>query len=385
MTTTSGLFVFKDSGVPEGRDPNSYTTVVVVHGYVWHGAIFSKLFSLAQSRGVRIILLNRREYPGAKPYTPEERALLPPVLDTPPTDEAELRSGAEMLEMFMQQRARELYDTLQELVVERQIPPADKDAQAGGIILVGWSLGSAWMNALLSHVGSFPVGEVALKGYIRRVIWYDTICFLLGYPYPSHDPYNPLWDSSLTYEERGRVFTGWVTAYFSHGDTPETFERRKWLKTPPSTLATMSKDDLESTVHIPPGVPGGADWILLHDLHKYDVFRRLKEGALYLSDDPHKKSGSGGEPRAHVGDEWRDVEVRYVWCDHSVWEVPYAVYLLREELDRAKKDGGSVRRMTMSRLKGANHFAQWDHPAATLESFLTNTVNQDVDVSDYKA
>ncbi|KAI9056341.1 hypothetical protein FKP32DRAFT_1599068 [Trametes sanguinea] len=379
-TTSSGLYVFKDSGVPGDRD--YYTTVVVVHGYVWHGAIFSKMFSLAQSRGVRIILLNRREYPGAKPYTPEERALLPPVEEKPPTDEAKLRSGVDMLETFMQQRARELYDTLQELAVERQIPPASKDCQSGGIILVGWSLGSAWMNALLSHVGSFPVGEVALGRYVRRVVWYDAICFLLGYPYPSHDPYDPLWDSSLTYEERGRVFTNWITSYFAHGDTPETFERRKGLKTPPPTIAMMSKDDFDSTVHVPPGVPGGADWTLLHDLHNYDMFRRLREGAIYLSDGSRSKKGGGGAAATVVGDDWRDVEVRYVWCDHSVWEVPYATILLREELDRAEMDGRSARRVTMSRLKGANHFAQWDHPAATLEAFLTDMVNRDVDTNE---
>ncbi|KAI8989169.1 hypothetical protein BD414DRAFT_486289 [Trametes punicea] len=370
METPGGLHVFNDSGRPQGHD--DYTTVIVLHGYVWHAGIFSKLFPLAQSRGIRLISLNRREYPGATPYTAEERALLPPVLDKPPTNEGEIRSASEMLETFMRQRARELYECLQALVVERSIPRIRADSSAkGGIILVGWSLGATWMTALLSHVSSFPVNDVRLGEYIRRIVWYDPPACLLGYPYPETDPYNPFNDTSLTHEERGQAFTKWITSYFSHGDTLETFERRKPLTTPPSTLAAMSNEDFQATVHVPPGVPGGSDWTLLHGCLTYGTFGNLRKGALFLS----PRSPQGAHRHFTVGDIWADVEVRYVWGDHSVWEVPYAASLLREEVDGAKADGEAIRPVTILRVNGANHFAQWDYPERVLEAFLAETAD----------
>ncbi|KAJ2984730.1 hypothetical protein NUW54_g10400 [Trametes sanguinea] len=67
MTSPGGLHVFADSGAPDGLD--HYPTVIVVHGYVWHGGIFFKVLPLARSRGARVILLNRKDYPGAASYS----------------------------------------------------------------------------------------------------------------------------------------------------------------------------------------------------------------------------------------------------------------------------------------------------------------------------
>ncbi|KAI0332745.1 hypothetical protein GY45DRAFT_1344498 [Cubamyces sp. BRFM 1775] len=364
MTTLSGLSVLNDSGAPEGCA--NYTTLVIVHGYVWHGGIFSKLLPLADRQGVRVILLNRREYPGSTPYTAEERALLPAVTDKPPTDEATSRSATEMLEEFMQQRARELYECLQTLVADRSIPPVRSGSESGGVVLVGWSLGATWMTALLSHVARFPVGKVNLRDYMRRIVLFDPPACLLGYSYPEQDPYNPFYDTSLTYEERGRVFTNWITSYYSHGETLDTFERRKALQVPPPTLANMSTEDFHSTVHVPPGVPGGSDWMLLHGCFTFGIYSKLRTGAFALSPG---QNGDHGAARP-VGDEWRDVEVRYIWGDHSIWEAPYGAMMMRREIEEAQGEERQLRPLTILRLKGANHFAQWDYPAETLEAFL---------------
>ncbi|KAH9893208.1 Alpha/Beta hydrolase protein [Cubamyces lactineus] len=368
MATPSGLSVLSDSGAPKGC--TNYQTIVVIHGYVWHGGIFSKLLPLADRQGVRVILLNRREYPGSTPYTAEERALLPSVTDKPPTDDTVIRSATEMLETFMQQRARELYECLQTLVMDRSIPPIRSGTEPSGIILVGWSLGAMWMTALLSHVAHFPVDKVNLRDYMRRIVLFDPPACLLGYPYPEQDPYNPFYDTSLTYEERGRFFTNWITSYFSHGDTLETFERRRASQVPPPTLASMSAEDFQSTVHVPPGVPGGSDWMLLHGCFMFDIFSKLRLGAFFLS------PGQNGEAATRpIGDEWRDVEVHYIWGDHSIWEAPYCAMMMRQEIDMAEKEEPQLRPITIQRLKGANHFAQWDYPTETLEAFLTNKSN----------
>lgn len=133
-----------------------------------------KLQPLAATYRVRIIALNRREYPGSVPYTAEERALLPPVPDKPLTDADQIRSAQQMLETFMRDRARELYQTVEGLVVERNLPPAGTGSQTSGIVLVGWSLGATWMTSLLAHIAEFSVGAVNLRDYVRRVVLSGT-------------------------------------------------------------------------------------------------------------------------------------------------------------------------------------------------------------------
>ncbi|KAI9056344.1 hypothetical protein FKP32DRAFT_1599074 [Trametes sanguinea] len=132
----------------------------------------------------------------------------------------------------------------------------------------------------------------------------------------SHDPYDPLWDSSLTYEERGRVFTNWITSYFAHGDTPGTFERHKRLKTPPSTrtIPMMSKDDFRSTVHVPPGALPRPSCTI----STITTCSVASESGRAQSTTPTTVPRREAVKLANtvVGDEWQDVEVRYVWCDN---------------------------------------------------------------------
>lgn len=59
-----------------------------------------------------------------------------------------------------------------------------------------------------------------------------------------------------------------------------------------------------------------------------------------------------------IGDEWRDVEVRYVWGDRSVWESPYAAQSLRQEVADGARDGKSMRKFTSLCVKGTNHFVR---------------------------
>ncbi|OSD03908.1 hypothetical protein PYCCODRAFT_157874 [Trametes coccinea BRFM310] len=383
MTLPGGYHIFADSGAPEGLE--HYPTVVIIHGYVWHAGVFSRLLPLAPSRRSRIILLNRKEYPGAAPYTAEERALLPDLLHDSPTQETETRLATEKLQTFMKLCAQELYEYLQALVVERHIPPACRTAQDCGIVLAGWSLGACWMTALLTYVARFPVGDVPLREYIRRVILYDAPTRLLGYPYPAHDPYNPFADDSLTYEERERVFTTWITSYYAHGDTVDTLERRKPLDAPPPTIASISPEELPTMLHVPPGMPGGSDWALLYGGVKYDIFTGLRKGTIFLAPEPEIAAGVGGTDAsargsAARGDAWADVEVRYVWGECSVWEMPYAAMMLRQELEDARRTGSGLRQprirpVSILRVEGANHFAHWDCPDRVLDAFLTSKVD----------
>ena len=74
----------------------------------------------------------------------------------------------------MRDRAREVYDLLVKFVADNDVPPASPADNTGGIIVSGWSFGSGLMIALLAYVAEFPITEVELGKYVRRVIFYGT-------------------------------------------------------------------------------------------------------------------------------------------------------------------------------------------------------------------
>ncbi|KAI9062722.1 hypothetical protein FKP32DRAFT_824097 [Trametes sanguinea] len=362
MILGGGLSIFDDSGVPIGQT-GDYTTVVIIHGLIWHGGTFAKLRPIARTLGVRVIALNRRDYPGARPYTAEERAILPSIPEDLklPMDSNGTPLGTNTPDNFLRQRARELYDGLQALVEECNIPPLCPTSRKGGIVLVGWSLGCTWISALLSHVSAFPVGRIRLTAYIRRVVWQDPLSYVLGYPSPQ-DAYSPVLDTSLSLEERNRLFMKWLTSHYSHKrlDSPDGLERRTPLDHPLSTFDAMSQEERGSTMHVLPGAPGGSDWDVLFGCYFYGTFRKLRKGALFPPDAVGK------------GEDWRDIELRVLWGDQSVWATPYAITRLRQELGQADQEWKSHRPVNIVLVKGANHFAHWHHPELTLESHLTD-------------
>lgn len=115
--------------------------------------------------------MNRRDYPTALPYTLEERALLVNAAIDVKTNPLAAR---EKLHAFMQERAREVYDLLVQFVARHKIPLARPEENKGGIVVGGWSFGAGWMTSLLANVVSFPVHEVELGRYVRRVIFYGA-------------------------------------------------------------------------------------------------------------------------------------------------------------------------------------------------------------------
>ncbi len=128
--------------------------------------IFSKLVPLATEHNARLVLVNRRDYPGATSYTPEERAVLEDALTSDPA------TARGQLLAYARERAREVYTLLVQFVADNDIPPAQPEANEGGIVIVGWSFGTNWMTSLLANVASFPVNDVELAKYVRRVVFH---------------------------------------------------------------------------------------------------------------------------------------------------------------------------------------------------------------------
>ncbi|KAI0354370.1 hypothetical protein OH77DRAFT_1405139 [Trametes cingulata] len=371
MPTSSGLHILQDSGVPDGS--TEYTTLVLLHGYAWHSGILSKLLPLAKQHNARIILVNRRDYPGTRPYSEEERALLPVLSpEGGAADAAEMAEAKEKLLTFMKGRAREVYDLLVELVTNEDLPPAQPEENKGGIVVAGWSFGSAWMTALLAHVASFGVNDVDLSAYVRRVVFLDPAYHTLGYPHPARPGYNPLLDPEVPLEERGRWFSDWVSGYYIHGDTFETLEQKTPLQHPPPTLSTLTPEEVEAAQYLPPIVPGGSDVAVFEGGLQLGLFTALKDGALYL---PSKGNGDAAEEDGDdeddpQGNAWPNVEVRYVHCENSVWHLPWGTWALKKEVEEAKQKGLPIRNVRMVHIRGANHFVPWDATELALRALL---------------
>ncbi|KAH9895894.1 Alpha/Beta hydrolase protein [Cubamyces lactineus] len=359
---SSGLGVFHDSGAP--KDSTDYTTLVILHGFTWHAGTFVKLIPLGARHNTRVILVNRRDYTGSKPYSEEERALLPPKSPSSQKapDPSEIAETSRRLQTFMMERAGELYAFLAGLVQKEQLPPANPESNRGGIVVAGWSFATAWMTALLMYVSSLPPpsGASDLSRYVRRVVFLDASYRLFGFPDPANGAYQPLLDDTLTEQERAERFPLWLSGYFHHGNTLETLEQKTPLENPPPTFTTFAQDELASMMDLAPGDPGGSDMRLLIGGLTCGLFGQLKKGALYLP----------ARDAARNVSAWPHVEVRFVRCESSLWETQAAYFALEEEMAEAKEKGLPLRNVKIVHVPGANHFVAWDKPELAIRSLV---------------
>ncbi|RPD58175.1 alpha/beta-hydrolase [Lentinus tigrinus ALCF2SS1-7] len=363
MSKHSGLHIYQDSGPPQGS--TDYTTLILLHGYAWHSGIFSKMVPLSETYNVRVVLVNRRDYPGATPHPKEERALLDAAAAEVESDPAAAR--AKILS-YMEYNARDLYDFLIDFIASNDVPKASVEKNSGGIVVGGWSFASGWMLALLAYAHSFPVGEVDVGKYIRRVILYDAPYHVLGYPPLDGDIYgNPLFDPSLAEDEKTRMFADWVSGYYKHPlDSLDALERRTPLTHPPPTISAMTAEERALALYPSPGDPGGSDCVLNLTGIPSGAWPVLRESALRVP------QGEGGDA-ATGSRSWDAVELVYLWCDATVWEVIWGVHSLKQAVQEARIAGDKVRRVTFVQIKDANHFIHWDRPEDTVRACLAAT------------
>ncbi|GJE93983.1 hypothetical protein PsYK624_101500 [Phanerochaete sordida] len=337
-----GKLAYRDTGAVTGSE--DYTTVAIVHGFGWSNGVFRKLEPLAAQYNARLVLINRRDFPGSDPYDDDERAELERMANDPP-------GAQEIIQRFMTRRARELYDFLVKFISQEDIPAAN--GAAGGLVLVGWSFGSTFITAFLQALAALPTNDVELRAYMRRVVLYDPPCHSLGIALPA-DHYHPLEDDAIPPLERPMAFSRWVTGYYTHGDSPAALERRTPVAEPRPTILNFAPEELAQVFHQGPTGPGGSDLALLRAGIASGLNAKMKDEGFYPAAD----------------DEWHDVEIRYLWCDRSVYEMPWGTWALRKELEEARAAGRRTRNLTVVCLPGANHFAHWDDPERLLKALL---------------
>lgn len=106
--------------------------------------------------------MNRRDYPGSIPISDDERTLLDSADSS--DDKAEEAIGA-----YMKDRAQDLHDFLEALVLEEHIP-------LGSMVVAGWSFGSTFILALLAYGASLSAknSSLPLTRYIKRFVTYGV-------------------------------------------------------------------------------------------------------------------------------------------------------------------------------------------------------------------
>ena len=362
-----GLFAIHDTGAP--TTGACYHTLVILHGLGWHvgecgssigssalttlqimADVFSRLVPLAAKSNCRLILINRRGYPGSTPLSAEQLSDLGRCISDTSSE------SLNYVKDFCQERGREVYDFLTDLVCsDESITPE------GGLSVAGWSFGSIFTMALLANAPEFAVARnFDLQPYIHSVINYGEVssspylgqrlnlscidpphsCF--GYPSPP-GYWHPFVEPDTSVDDAiTKLFPPWVSGYYEHN--PPSYEFKHPLVNPRKTIETLP----QSTMSLAAVTGGGSDILHFVAVGTHNaVASELRDAVLYTS-----RSG-------HPGDAWNDIPLKHVFCDHSMWTAVHCAKSLREEYEAAKKARLSIRPVEIVRIEGANHFVSF--------------------------
>lgn len=121
-------------------------------------AVFKRLLPLASQYNIRLVLVNRRDYPNSSPYTDK--------------DLEKLNSSDDWAQdEFAKGRAQEYATFIRRFVEQESTPEMTVDGKDGGIVLLSWSSGVAYTIPLLSFADSLPEDlRDAIEPYLRLYV-----------------------------------------------------------------------------------------------------------------------------------------------------------------------------------------------------------------------
>ncbi|OBZ69050.1 hypothetical protein A0H81_11212 [Grifola frondosa] len=303
-------FFYTDTGPP--ANSATYTTLVLIHGIIFHQATFRRLYPFAAQHNLRLVAPNLRDYPGSTPYTPHE------------TD-AFANPHTHVQDAAIQAYGAEIAAFLAWLIKTHDLPPVTtpaNSAAAGGIALLGWSGGNTATLAMLAHANKLPAETRSLlASHLRTLIIFEPTISALGIDAPP-TLYSPLRDSSISLDERTSISGPWLSTHYSSADphparAPEP-TCAPALQDPPPSTTRMSAEDLAAITDV-------------------GVIQRA-QGAM-LSVDPRIYNRN---LRKALGLDWGAASVlpllriEVVWCDRSVGDCVYAAWAV----ERMCEEGG---------------------------------------------
>ncbi|KAG6889205.1 hypothetical protein C0995_002665 [Termitomyces sp. Mi166 len=304
---------------PSGTiSPSTTRTVALLQKL---GRIFQRLANIANSRQLRIIALNRREYPGTTPYTDNERRVV-------------REDSFEERKSFLQAQGNLIALAVDGLIQQLSLP--------GRVAAAGWSLGTTLLLSMYCSISKLSDDvQQRLKKSVRTFVLLETATYPLGIPTPLSG-YSPLFDDKLSPEQVVPAFERWVSSYYQHGDlsSRDIAELRlslcgyDLLKQP--TTQTMTSAELESTAS------------LTADL-KYETLLVTSDFVTLLEAQTNTLLFD-----SQVREAWGKPDVWCLYGEASLWTCIYASWYLEER-------NQSSNEIFFKSLDGVNHFVSFDN------------------------
>ncbi|KAF7354618.1 AB hydrolase-1 domain-containing protein [Mycena sanguinolenta] len=321
------VFAYTDSGAVAGG--SSYTTLVIIHGHTFHSGTFQRLNPLAQPNSLRIISVNRREYPGSSPYSAEELSVF---VDGNDAERASL----------LEQQGRDLamfIDGIAQIV-----------DPTGGIALIGWSLGAIFVLALIGCIATLPPAtQERLSTRVHSVIMLQTPSLALGLPTPS-GWLIPHTDPDIPAEARGPAFAKWVSSYFLHGDlstrSMDQLTYNNFDPDRPATIEILKPEELFDMTDFSPA-------------EKYDNIVGLPpfESAVFNQTNKALFDSS-------VREAWSAARFWSVYGSAEPWNIIYGAWFLEDKLRTINDPNFAI---NFKVLEGCNHFLVWEDPEKAID------------------
>jgi len=342
--------LYHDSGAP--ATSNSYVTLVLFHGAVFHSPIFQRLFEFAAGLSLRLVTVTLRDYPGSTPLTPDE-------LDALRSPDRDVQAS------MIKDRGHELAFFLEWFIRTENIPPLEPSddpnaSRNGGLAILAWSWGNCMALSFLSHGDSLPTDtKELLNSYMRTYVIYDPPPFVFGVPDPPlEEIYSPLRDPNIPREQIGPLFSLWVASYFSHSPSVlssiSTSTREELLSGLARSSMANPSPDREPTLQRMSAaeIAEVADMPVMARSH---TLMMQVDRSIYYEN----------AQRAFSNTElWPNFQAVMVWCDMSHPDIINAAWNFHKMSTHYSSSGG--RKVVMRRYEGANHFAHWDQPERTL-------------------
>ncbi|KAJ7780770.1 Alpha/Beta hydrolase protein [Mycena maculata] len=335
MSTTVSIpgkgiqFAFTDTGAP--ANAADYTTFILVHGHTYHAGVFQKLLPLAAASSVRIICINRREYQGSTPHTPEELRVY--------------ASGSDQERaVLMNEAGVNLALAIDGIIQKFELP--------SGVALAGWSLGNTFVMAAMSVITSLPdVARTRLQAAVKTIIMWDPPSQALGIASPPN-AYVPLYDPEIEPAARGPAFGKWVASYFIHGDlSTHDPDKLNYRNADPERKATYEDMPFPELLTIVDFSVGDKCDTILTEPPFAATLATLVEKALF-------------NPKVRAA--WPNTKVAYMYGTANAWNVPFTVWDIEKRVETATGSAPIIFRP----IKEANHFVMWEDPTLTLNELI---------------
>ncbi|KAJ3557176.1 hypothetical protein NM688_g1611 [Phlebia brevispora] len=347
------VLYYEDTGPVAGSD--SYVTAVLIHGLIYHGGVFHPLLPLAEKYGIRLVIVNWRDYPGSSPYTPPEIAAF----------QGDYQTQASIME----DQGRQIAKFLEWFVTKHKVPQLRviDGKKSGGLSVLAWSLGNVFLLAFLAYAHKLEEKtKSVLEKYLRSAIVFGQQCLsfqedsltdpyvdppvkALGKPIPK-ECYVPFEDPTIKPEALAEAFLVWVSTYYTPiSDITNLTTSDLSMQARPAdlkrlpTILQMSQEQREAVTDVP--VLFRSAGIYLASIHP-DLFWQHFMGSVL-----------------DTKGVWPDMNVVLLWCDSAISETAWGAKVMADALKEHETKSETVKRRTdMYKIENANHLVHWDDP-----------------------